>query len=145
MPFEKGHPPMGGRPKSIKTRVRNWLEENPNRFAEVMDVIESMGRGRRHIICPNCKKEILDPISGSLEANIYTADRIKGKPTAKIGLDEADRELLSAHTVLEFYKLMDAHKRDATPLLKEGEYGQEGANEVTGSALQGEAESVTGE
>lgn len=110
--FQKGNT-LGkkGRPLGIKKQVRNWLAENPNRFAEVMDLIEQHGKGRRVIICPKCKTEILDPISGKLEALTYEADRIKGKPKATVGIDEEDRDLLKAATVVEFYKLMDSHDR----------------------------------
>ena len=113
-----------GRTPGFKTQVRNWLEENPNRFAEIMDLIELHGKGRRVIECPNCHTEIPDLMSGKLEALTYQADRIKGKPTSKIGLDEDTGKQVALAAYIELCKLQDKQ-------LKEGYNGEEGTVEVT--------------
>jgi len=86
-PGWKGGP---GRPPKLKTQVKNFIKEHPYAVETLMTVLYEAG------------------IKGDREAAIYVIDRIKGKPKAVTGLDEADRELVKAQTVVEFMKLRRA-------------------------------------
>ena len=100
-----------GRPKKLKTQVKDWIAAHPLAVAELMQVLFEKG------------------IEGDRECAMYVIDRIKGKPKATLGIDEEDRELLTAATVLEFRKMVDRKQ------LTEGEYGQE--SEGKDEAVQG--------
>ena len=93
MPFEKGRQKTGGRGKSTKTQVKDFIKEHPYAVETLMQTLYEKG------------------IKGDREAAMYIIDRIKGKPKATLGIAEEDKELLTAATVLEFYKLMDTHRK----------------------------------
>ena len=94
--FKLGNPGGPGAPKKLKTQVKDFIKKYPLAVEELMVVIYEMG------------------IEGDLEACKYFIDRIKGKPKAIMGIDEADKELLTVATVLAFRKMVD------TNLLEEG-------------------------
>lgn len=120
-----------GRKAGIKTQARRWEEENPNAYAELMDILMSVSRGTETRKCPHCKGEIVIPKPVDIEGIKYIIDRIKGRPKATIGIAEDDKELLKASTYIEFCKLMKPN------LLEEGKDGQEGTDTIEGEALQG--------
>lgn len=96
--FQPGNKLGKGRPPKLKTQVKDFIKEHPYAVETLMTTLYEKG------------------ISGDREAAMYIIDRIKGKPKATIGIDEEDRDLLKAATVVEFFKLMDSH----TKLLEEG-------------------------
>ena len=100
-----------GRKPGIKTQARRWEEEHPNAYAELMDTLYARAQGRSSIECPYCHESFRDPVIGDSESARYIIDRIKGKPKATVGIAEEDKDLLTAATVLEFWKMMDAHER----------------------------------
>lgn len=93
MKFEKGNKFGKGRPKKLKTVVKDWVQAHPMAVAELFQVLYDKG------------------IKGDRESAMYVVDQIRGKATVKFGIDEEDRELLKAATVVEFFKLMDARDR----------------------------------
>lgn len=97
--FKKGHKGGPGRPPKLQTQVKDFIKEHPYAVETLMTTLYEKG------------------IKGDREAAMYIIDRIKGKPKATIGIDEEDRDLLKAATVVEFFKLMDSHDRKA---LQEG-------------------------
>ena len=110
--FEKGHQKVGGRKPSIKTQLKRFEEKHPEAYDKLMEVLYDSG---------------LD--GHSLDAQ-YVIDRLKGKPTSKIGIDEIDKELLTVATVLAFRKLVDTNLLEEGSI--DGEYTEtEGAIEVT--------------
>lgn len=120
IPFEKGREKTGGRKPSIKTQLKRFEDKHPEAYDKLMEILYEKG------------------LEGSSLDAQYVVDRLKGKPTAKVGLDEADRELLSVATMLEFYKMLDTHDRKE---LKEGEYAIQGE----GLNSEGEDEEASGE
>lgn len=66
MPFEKGHKLSKGRPKKVKTQVKDWIEAHPYAVAELMQVLYEEG------------------IKGDREAATYIIDRVKGRPKQAI-------------------------------------------------------------
>ena len=94
--FQKNNKLGRGQPKKLKTQVKDFIKEHPYAVETLMKTLYDMG------------------IKGDREAAVYIIDRIKGKPKVTVGIDEEDRELLTAATVLEFRRLMD------TKLLEEG-------------------------
>lgn len=112
MPFQKGNTfGIKGRTPSRKTQLKRFEERHPKAYDQLMEVLFSSG---------------LD--GHSLDAQ-YVIDRIKGKPKATIGIDEADANLLKAATVVQFFQMMDRHK------LGEGlmDKGRENAIQITGA------------
>ena len=82
-----------GRPKKLKTQVRDFIKEYPQAVEELMLTLYDKG------------------ISGDREAAMYIIDRIKGKPKATVGIAEEDKELLTVATVLAFRKMMDEDRK----------------------------------
>ena len=93
MPFEKGRQKTGGRVASRKTQLKRFEERHPEAYDELMEVLFQSGKDGH-----------------SLDAQ-YVIDRIKGKPTSKIGIDEADKDLVTASLVLEHRRRLDELKR----------------------------------
>ena len=118
MPFQKGHPPMGGRPKKKSTIIKDFVREHPYAVETLMNVLYEMG------------------IKGDRESATYVIDRIKGKPKVTLGMDEEDREVLKAATVMKIFELV----ADRQKLLKEGG----NALQITGST-QGSQSGVNAE
>ncbi len=118
MPFQRGNTlGKAGRTPSIKTQLKRFEQKHPEAYDKLMEILYEKG------------------LTGSSIDAQYVIDRIKGKPKVQIGLDEADRELLSVATILEFRKLMDR------PLLKEGEYAiTRGSQEAVSEGLNEEEE-----
>ena len=106
MKFQKGNKFGKGRKPSIKTQLKRFEERHPEAYDTLMEVLYDSGLNGH-----------------SLDAQ-YVIDRIKGKPKATIGIDEEDRDLLKAGTVVQFFQMMDRQKQ-----LKEGK----GAIQITGS------------
>ena len=108
--FQRDNKHGRGQPKKLKTQVKDFVKKYPQAVEELMLVIYEMG------------------IDGDLEACKYFIDRVKGKPKALIGIDEEDKDLLSAVTMIEFFKLQDQHRKR----LMEGsiEREAEGTSEV---------------
>ena len=120
--FQSGWKGGPGRPKKLKTQVKDFVKKYPQAVEELMLVIYEMG------------------IEGDLEACKYFIDRVKGKPKAILGIDEDDKELLAASTMIEFFKLQDAHRKGSQKLLEEG---SQDATEQRGSqSLHEEAETA---
>lgn len=82
-----------GRPKKLKTQVKDFIKEHPYAVEALMNVLYEAG------------------IKGDRESAIYVIDRIKGKPKAITGLDEADRDLLDRATMLEFFMIQDRYRK----------------------------------
>ncbi len=95
--FQKNNKLGRGQPKKLRTQVKDFIKEYPQAVEELMKVLYDQG------------------IAGDIEACKYVIDRIKGKPKVTVGIDEEDKELLTAATVLAFRKLMDEKQ------LEEGE------------------------
>jgi len=77
-------------------------------------------------------------IKGDRESATYVIDRIKGKPKVTLGMDEEDREVLKAATVMAIFKLV----ADRQKLLKEGDGALQRQTEDarSGEEVSGEAE-----
>lgn len=93
MKFQKGNKFGKGRPPKLKTQVKDFIKEHPYAVETLMTTLYEKG------------------IQGDREAAMYIIDRIKGKPKVTMGMDEEDRNLLQAHTVVEFFKMIDEHNR----------------------------------
>ena len=87
--FEKGRKKTGGRQKKLKTQVKDWIKEHPYAVAALMEVLYEKG------------------IKGDRECAMYVIDRIKGKPTSKIGLDEDTGKQIALAAYIELCKLQD--------------------------------------
>ena len=69
MPFQKGHPPMGGRPEgsiSPITKIRQIFKDNPESFDRFVREYMEDPQNRRHLV------EMLDgkpkqPLSGDID------------------------------------------------------------------------------
>jgi len=112
MPFQKGHPPMGGRPKKIKTQVKDFIKEHPYAVETLMKTLYDMG------------------IEGDREAAVYIIDRIKGRPSQSI-----DQRITGQVTITPdmrklavMYDEIDA--KEEQKLLKEEDAIQGQINEV---------------
>ena len=79
---------MGGRPKKKSTIIKDFVKEHPYAVETLMNVLYGMG------------------IKGDRESATYVIDRIKGKPKVTLGMDEEDREVLKAATVMKIFELV---------------------------------------
>ena len=109
---------MGGRPKKKSTIIKDFVREHPYAVETLMNVLYGMG------------------IKGDRESATYVIDRIKGKPKVTLGMDEEDREVLKAATVMKIFELV----ADRQKQLKEGG----SALQITGST-QGSQSGVNAE
>tara|TARA_Y100000310_G_C20445372_1_gene698139 strand:- start:235 stop:612 length:378 start_codon:yes stop_codon:yes gene_type:complete len=105
--FQPGWKGGPGRPKKLKTQVKDFIKEYPQAVEQLMVTLYELG------------------IKGDIEAAKYVIDRIKGKPKATIGIDEQDKELVSIATVLAFRKMIDNREGYI-----EGQIVTEGASQV---------------
>ena len=123
MPFQKGHPPMGGRPKKKSTIIKDFVKEHPYAVETLMNVLYGMG------------------IKGDRESATYVIDRIKGKPKVTLGMDEEDREVLKAATVMKIFELVKEQQKQ----LKEGDGAlqRQGITEGSGKEGGSEAQGIT--
>ena len=80
-----------GRPKKLKTQVKDFIKEHPYAVETLMKTLYDMG------------------VDGDRDAAQYIIDRIKGKPKISLGFAEEDKELAEA-TVLLYYRLLDERK-----------------------------------
>ena len=107
-----------GRNKTTKTQVKDFIKEYPQAVEALMTMLYERG------------------IKGDVEAAKYVIDRIKGKPTAILGVARVDSELVNIESVLEFRKQIDEQK-----LLGEGRDAvqRQGDTEESGSGSSQEA------
>ncbi len=118
--FQPGNKLGKGRPKKLKTQVKDFIKEHPYAVETLMKILYEKG------------------IAGDRECAMYIIDRIKGKPKATLGIAEEDKDLLTAATVLAFRRMMDAQN-----LLKEGSQDAiqgQGAIEGSFKEINGEEE-----
>lgn len=85
-----------GRPKKLKTQVKDWITAHPQAIATLKDKLYQMG------------------ISGDREAAMYMIDRFEGKPKAVVGLPEEEGKALAVLAFVELAKLQDAHRKSLT-------------------------------
>jgi len=109
--FQPGNKLGRGRPPKLKTQVKDFIKEHPYAIETLMKTLYDMG------------------IKGDREACMYLIDRVKGKPKAILGIDEEDRDLLKAATVVEFFKLMDKGRENAIQGQGEAKQLQQGQDE----------------
>lgn len=119
MPFQKGHKLSTGRPKKIKTQVKDWIEAHPYAVAELMQVLYEEG------------------IKGDREAATYIIDRVKGRPKQAIDqtikgqiLITPDMRALAARELIETKaeetKLLSIDKEGDATIKEEDARTQEG-------------------
>ena len=108
--FKLGNPGGPGAPKKLKTQVKDRIKEHPYAVAALMQVLYDKG------------------IDGDRECAMYVIDRIKGKPTSKIGLDEDTGKQVALAAYIELCKLQD--KKQIGGYI-DGEVIEGGAVEVT--------------
>ncbi|KKN09085.1 hypothetical protein LCGC14_1049960 [marine sediment metagenome] len=82
-----------GRPKKIKSQVKDWIQEHPYAVAELMQALYEAG------------------IEGDTESAKYVIDRIKGKPTAHTDIT-SDGEALGVGVVTRINELMAVRRRE---------------------------------
>ena len=115
---------MGGRPKKKSTIIKDFVREHPYAVETLMNVLYGMG------------------IKGDRESATYVIDRIKGKPKVTLGMDEEDREVLKAATVMKIFELV----ADRQKLLTEGRdepIQRQGITEGSGKEGGSEAQGIT--
>ena len=117
MPFQKGHPPMGGRPKKKITIIKDFVKAHPYAVEELMNTLYEAG------------------VKGDRESAMYIIDRLRGKPRSATDINISGLETLGTATVREIFKIA----RGEVLELKEGEFALQGQGESQGVS-EGETE-----
>lgn len=118
MPFQKGNTlGKAGRPKKVKTQVKDWIKAHPFAVSALMQSLYDEG------------------IKGDREAAIYIIDRIKGKPTQQTALDISGGQQLGVGLVVELFKILtERQKAIESREVKALPPGDNGANEASAEA-----------
>jgi len=90
--FQKGHKLSKGRPKKVKTQVKDWVKAHPYAVSELMQVLYDEG------------------IGGDTESAIYIIDRIKGKRKQEVELTGGEQ--LGTGLVVELFKILTEKKKE---------------------------------
>ena len=116
--FSSGHNgAFEGIVQGVKRQVKDWQEEHPRAYGELMDTLLSRAQGRYVVTCPHCHQTFKDTVVGDSEAARYIIDRIKGKPRQQTELDiKGGERLPAAYAVAVFQLFTDKQKQiEAAP------------------------------
>ena len=103
-----------GRPKKIKSQVKDWIKDHPFAVSELMEALYDAG------------------IKGDTESAQYVIDRIKGKPKQQTVVELEGADQLSAGFVLHLFAMLKTRNSELDePLLIGGKDGEEGSSQDT--------------